>query len=128
MKLSRKSKVIIFLHIKNEKELLELTEAIISAIDDKIAEIGLLTNMIKGRGQNFFTKMLIAKSEENILVIDEKPMTLMLNEIDLRILLAQLETFADTSKTFKANYPEIILKNKVVKLCLNYKDLFSEEC
>lgn len=127
MKLSRKSKVIIFLHIKDEKELFELTKCIIDAIDGKIAEIGLLTNLIKNRGQNFFTKMLISKGEESILVTDEKPMTLVLTDYDLHLVLAQLEVFADPKKTFNAKYPEIILKNNTVSFCLNYKDVIAKE-
>lgn len=126
MKLSRKSKSIIFLHIKNEKELLMLTEAVCNAIEDNVSEIGLLTNLIKNRGQNFFTKMLISKGNENILVNDIKPMTLILTELDLRIVLSQLEAFADPSKTFKADYPEITIKNNKVILCLNYKDVIAE--
>lgn len=127
MKLSRKSRVIIFLHIKDEKELLSLTECIVGAIENKVTEIGLLTNLIKNKGQNFYTKMLITKSEESMLVTDEKPMTLMLTDYDLHIVLAQLEVFADPSKTFKAKFPEITLKNKKVSFCLNYKDVIAEE-
>lgn len=127
MKLSRKSKYIIFLHIKDEKELFNLTKCITDAIDGKIAEIGLLTNLIKNKGQNFFTKMMISKGEESILVIDEKPMTLILNELDLHLVLAQLEVFADPSKVFNAKYPEITLKNNTVSLCLNFKDIIAKE-
>lgn len=127
MKLSRKSKYIIFLHIKDEKELFNLTRCITDAIDGKIAEIGLLTNLIKNKGQNFFTKMMISKGEESILVIDEKPMTLILNELDLHLVLAQLEVFADPSKVFNAKYPEITLKNNTVSLCLNFKDIIAKE-
>ena len=127
MKLSRKSRVVVFLHIKDEKELLRLTECIIGAIENKVMEIGLLTNLIKGKGQNFFVKMLICKNEESELVIDERPMTLFLSEFDLRVILAQLEVFADTSKTFKTKLPEIKLKNNKVTFCMNYKDMFTEE-
>lgn len=127
MKLSRKSRVVVFLHIKDEKELLRLTECIIGAIENKVMEIGLLTNLIKGKGQNFFVKMLICKNEESELVIDERPMTLFLSEFDLRVILAQLEAFADTSKTFKTKLPEIKLKNNKVTFCMNYKDMFTEE-
>ncbi len=103
-----------------------LTEAVCNAIEDNVSEIGLLTNLIKNRGQNFFTKMLISKGNENILVNDIKPMTLILTELDLRIVLSQLEAFADPSKTFKADYPEITIKNNKVILCLNYKDVIAE--
>lgn len=127
MKLSRKSRVIIFLHIKDEKELLNLTKCVVDAIDGKNSEIGLLTNLIKNRGQNFFTKLVIMKGDTNILITEEKPMTLMLSEYDLHMMLAQLEVFADPSKVFKAKYPEVMLKNKTVSLCLNYKDVIAEE-
>ena len=130
MKLSRKSRVIIFLHIKDEKELLNLTKCIIGAIEGNVMEIGLLTNLIKRKGQNFFVKMLISKSKENEeseLIIDGKPMTLLLSELDLRIILAELETFANPKKTFKSKLPEIKLKNSKVTFCMNYKDMFTEE-
>lgn len=127
MKLSRKSREIIFLHIKDEKELFNLTKCIVDAIDDKVSEIGLLTNIIKNKGQNFFTKMTIMKSEESYLITEAKPMTLALTDYGLHMVLAQLEVFADPSKVFKAKYPEITLKNKTVSLCLNYKDVIAEE-
>ena len=92
-------------------------------VDDKVSEIGLLTNIIKNKGQNFFTKMTIMKSEESYLITEAKPMTLALTDYDLHMVLAQLEVFADPSKVFKAKYPEITLKNKTVSLCLNYKDV-----
>lgn len=125
MKLSRKSRVMIFLHIKNEKELLSLTEAVVSAIDGKQAEIGLLTNLVKYHGQNFYTKMVIEKGEYSALLIEQKPMTMILSELDLRLVLAQLEVFADPTKTFKSAPPELVIKDNKVALCLNYKDMMS---